>query len=484
MKEEDIFTAVAVDTNRDTTFVWAGTKDGVYRIIFTVSHSPDTAYRYLYYSSGDGSGNGPVDLPMGIIRIGIQRANEQKSIWLVGYSFSTYNPPRDDVYPVTLKSTDEGNTWNSYLSGIQARDIAIWDTTVWLATEEGLKRSKDGGEHWDTFEVIDSTTGDLLIPSYFTSVCTGLDAGGLTVLVGSSDGLAITRNEGITWEVTKFAPTYKKAIWAGSAAGIYKFLYNQSSQFDTVLGFSQDSLGLTGDFVVSLAIQQYGGRKIIWAGTQPTYSGEYGISYTTDDGDTWNTTLLGDRVWNFAFDDSVIWVATSAGIKRSDDWGKTWTVFDSINGITVFESINGIYTTEFSSVAMIGNQIWAGSADGLAWSADKGNTWNTVRTAVPIGTKGSETAYAYPSPFSPIVEPTRIRYRPIRDGQVTVKVYDFAMNLVKTLEDKQQRLGGSEGEAVWDGKNGKGEIVANGVYFFKVEAPGGQTEWGKVVVLK
>jgi len=255
-------------------------------------------------------------------------------------------------------------------------------------------------------------------------------------------------------------------------------LYNLNSEFDTVLGYSQDSQGLTGDFVVSLAIQQYGGRKIIWAGTQPTYSGEYGISYTTDDGDSWNTTLLGDRVWNFAFDDSVIWAATSAGLKRSDDWGASWKVFNSIDGI---------YTTEFSSVAIIGGEVWAGSADGLAWSSDNGNTWDTVRTAVPIGTEGSETAYAYPSPFSPIVEEgqvTRIRYRPKSDGGVTVKIYDFAMQLVKTLEDNQGHLGGVEYEVVWDGRNGKGEIVANGVYFFKVEAPGGQTEWGKVVVLK
>jgi len=478
LKEEDVFTAVAVDTSMDTTFIWAGTRDGVYKMVFTVSGSPDTVYRYLYYSLGGGMGNSPTDPSVGVVRIGIQTTKDQKSIWLAGYSFYTYNPTPDDIYPVTLKSTDGGTTWNSYLDGIQARDFAIWDTTVWIATEEGLKRSKDGGEHWDTYEVIDSASGELIIPSYFTSVCTGLDAGGITVLVGSSDGLAISRNEGITWEVTKFILTFEKAIWAGSAAGIYKFLYNQRSQFDTVLGYSQNSLDLTGDFVVSLAIQQFGGRKIIWAGTQPTYSGGYGISYTTDDGDSWNTTLLGDKVWNFAFDDSVIWVATSAGLKRSDDWGASWKVFNSIDGI---------YTTEFSSVAIIGSEVWAGSADGLAWSSDNGNTWDTVRTAVPIGTKGSETAYAYPSPFSPIVEEgqvTRIRYRPKSDGGVTVKIYDFAMQLVKTLEDNQGRLGGVEYEVVWDGRNGKGEIVANGVYFFKVEAAGGQTEWGKVVVLK
>ena len=110
-----------------------------------------------------------------------------------------------------------------------------------------------------------------------------------------------------------------------------------------------------------------------------------------------------------------------------------------------------------------------------------------IRTAVPIGTKGSETAYAYPSPFSPIVEQgqtLRIHHRPRQDGPVTIKIYDFAMNLVITLINHQDRHGGMEYDEPWDGINEKGELVANGVYFFKVEAPGGQTEWGKLVVLK
>ncbi len=477
--EQDIFTALAIDTIMDTTFVWAGTKDGVYKLIFTTSNKPDTVFRFLYYSPDSGSGTSLNDIPFGVIRIGIQKWGRQRNVWLSGYTFYTYNPTPDEIYPAVLKSPDGGSTWSSYLGGIQSRDLAIWDTTIWAATEEGLKRSKNGGESWDTYEVIDSASGNLLIPSYFTSVLTGLDTGGVTVLVGSSDGFAISRNEGTTWEVTKFAQPFKKAVWAGSAAGIYKFLYNNENDWvDTVLSYSVDLLSITGNFVVSLALQQYGGKKVLWAGTQPTYSGENGLSYTTDDGDTWHTTLLGDMVWNFAFDDSVIWVATSAGLKRSDDWGSSWKVFNSIPGI---------YTTEFSSVAIIDGEIWAGSADGLVWSTDNGNSWDTVRTAVPIGTKGSETAYAYPSPFSPVVtegQVTRIHYRPRKDGAVTIKVYDFAMNLVKTLEDRQQRSGGMEYDAVWDGRNEKGDIVANGIYFFKVEAPDGQTERGKVVVLK
>jgi len=78
----------------------------------------------------------------------------------------------------------------------------------------------------------------------------------------------------------------------------------------------------------------------------------------------------------------------------------------------------------------------------------------------------------------------RIHYKPRQDGPVTIKLYDFAMSLVTTLVDNQDRVGGEEYDEPWNGKNDEGDVVANGVYFFKVEAPGGQTEWGKLVILK
>jgi flagellar hook assembly protein FlgD len=44
-------------------------------------------------------------------------------------------------------------------------------------------------------------------------------------------------------------------------------------------------------------------------------------------------------------------------------------------------------------------------------------------------------------------------------------------------------MGGKEYDEIWDGKNDQGNMVANGTYFFKLEAQG-QTEWGKIVVIK
>ena len=480
IEDNDIFTSLAIDTiSSDTTIIWAGTGNGIYKFVYTTGDSADTVLHYLCSGPQGGFCTISTIAPTAILSIGIQKYDNIKAIWVSGfiYTIDPYLPSY--FHPITYKSTDGGETWISYLDGIQSCDFAFWDTTIWVATQEGLKRSKDGGEHWETFEIIDSTTGELLIPSYFTSVLTGLDSAGATVLVGSSDGLAISRDEGKTWAVTRFIPTFKKAIWAGSAAGIYKFFYNQDDQVDTVLGFSQNTLGLTGDFVVSMAIQQYDDKKIIWAGTQPAYSGESGISYTTDDGDTWNTTLLGDLVWNFAFDDSVVWAATSTGLKRSDDKGKNWEVFNYMKDKDEISSAQ-ILSTEFSSVAIIDGAVWAGNADGLVWSRDNGKSWDVFRTAAP-GT------YAYPSPFSPLIEsgqPLRVHYKPDKAGRVTIKIYDFAMNLVTTLFEDNPAVGEYQDSPAWDGRNDKGDMVANGVYFFKVEASGGQVEWGKLVVLK
>jgi len=488
LQDKDIFTSLAVDTfTVDTTIVWAGTRNGIYKFIYTTSDSADTVIRKLYFELEEGSGSLLAQGPTVILSIGVQRYDSHNVIWASGYWWlGSYPPGSALVHPMAYKSTDGGETWNSYLDGIQVRDFAFLDSTVWAATHEGLKKSSDGGKNWDTFEIVDSTSGELIIPSQFTSVCVVPDTADTIIFVGSVDGLAKSKDDGVTWEVTKFAHSFKKAIWAGSAAGIYKFIYNYRDVFDTVLNYYSYVDGITGDWVVSLAIQEYGEKKIIWAGTQPTYSGGSGVSFSTEDGDAWNTTLLGDRVWNFAFGDSVLWVATSSGLKRSDDWGENWEVFGFMKDKDEITE-NRIFSSEFTSVAIIDGEVWAGNADGLVKSQDDGTSWDVIRTAVPIGAKGSETAYAYPSPFSPVVQSgqvVRIHHCPRQDGTVTIKIYDFAMNLVITLVNGQDRHEGVEYDEPWDGKNEKGDLVANGVYFFRVEAAGGQTEWGKLVILK
>jgi hypothetical protein len=84
-----------------------------------------------------------------------------------------------------------------------------------------------------------------------------------------------------------------------------------------------------------------------------------------------------------------------------------------------------------------------------------------------------------PNPFNPT---TVIHYDvPERGGHVTLRVYDVAGRLVRTLVDRQQMEGVKR--VTWDGRNTQGSLVSTGVYFYRMTAPG-FTKTRKMVLLK
>ncbi len=90
--------------------------------------------------------------------------------------------------------------------------------------------------------------------------------------------------------------------------------------------------------------------------------------------------------------------------------------------------------------------------------------------------------YAYPNPFSLSADRlVRIRYQLESSGSVTVRIFDFAMNLVRTLSASAQQRG--EHDISWNGIDSRGTRVANGSYFYAIEI-GRETVWGKVLVLE
>jgi flagellar hook assembly protein FlgD len=90
----------------------------------------------------------------------------------------------------------------------------------------------------------------------------------------------------------------------------------------------------------------------------------------------------------------------------------------------------------------------------------------------------------FPNPWSPRVHgPATIAVAPERSGGITIQVYDFAMDLVKTVASGEAVAAGQSREFYWDGTNRRGDLVANGVYFYTVEGPGLRTR-GKLMVVK
>ncbi|HEX5132045.1 MAG TPA: T9SS type A sorting domain-containing protein [Candidatus Krumholzibacteria bacterium] len=108
-------------------------------------------------------------------------------------------------------------------------------------------------------------------------------------------------------------------------------------------------------------------------------------------------------------------------------------------------------------------------------------TWlgNVVDAPTPVAsTKVNSLDQNYPNPFNP---QTTIAFSVKERGYVSLKVYNVAGELVRTLADETFNAGPST--KVWDGRNDAGQPVSSGVYFYKLVSNNfSQTK--KMVLLK
>ncbi len=250
---------------------------------------------------------------------------------------------------------------------------------------------------------------------------------------------------------------------------------------------------LSGNFVPTLGIQYLpNGKSMIWANGRPNDTGQFiGISASQLDGKDWNLKYEGAVCWNFAFSDSAVFAATDIGLLYSRNLGGSWDTL-TISGTLVNYQPPQPYTmasgTSIYAAEVIGDTLWVGTSDGAAKIAlnDLGNTgWDIYRAF-----DNSPIAYAYPVPYSPypVSESNQITFHyPLsKNANVTIEVYDFAMNLVKRVMNSEYRAGGPGiiySTDKWDGHNGKGDIVAAGIYYFKITQSGGDVFWGKLAVI-
>ncbi len=82
-----------------------------------------------------------------------------------------------------------------------------------------------------------------------------------------------------------------------------------------------------------------------------------------------------------------------------------------------------------------------------------------------------------------------IGYRLKKEGMVTITVYNYAMEKVKTLVRSARRKGGgsrseSPLEDRWDGRDSGGRPVSLGTYYILVESDQGEKGWGKAIAVR
>ena len=346
-------------------------------------------------------------------------------------------------------------------------DISLTDSTVWIASwSSGLRKSASNGATWQR----------IVLPSGRLNSISPRDT-----LVNYKIDPRLDNN----LLVFSVLALDNGNIWAGSAGGINKSTDGGSSW---VRFTSQNQLNhISGDWVIALAAQQRGGSTRIWATSWPGDGQNqfYGVNYTDDGGLNWHNVLSGVKAYDFAVRDSAVYVATDQGLYRTDDGGTSWNTSGSIVDVVTGDRLG---SNSFFAVGTIGDTVYGGSSDGLAKTIDNaahpfGQSWNVLRAYRPVN--GPSRTYAYPNPFSPKSEGIRIHYG--TDGapvSVTLEVFDFGMNRVRTVLKDAPRSGAREFDELWNGRDDTGNIVPNGVYFYRVKACDCDPAWGKVMVLK
>ncbi len=296
--------------------------------------------------------------------------------------------------------------------------------------------------------------------------------------------------------------SYSDTIWVGTANGINRGILGSGNCIDWK-HYSYPMDNLSGNFVVGLEIQRLNGKRIIWAATvnadDPTE--KRGISYTIDDGLSWNTALLGERIYNIAAFDSLVFAASANGLWKTED-GINWALYKPahqaipIPNTAIYDLdevlADEVYSVAFDNRSYYGDgSIWIGTGDGAAHSYDlDGLNWKIFRAEYDINED-----YAYPNPFSPYTHNVLndngyVRFHTNEwSGTfvIDIDIYNFAMEKVyATSFDKRIS---SSGTLKWDGRDQQGVYVHNGVYFVKLTYPENQSSkpsphWVKLIVVK
>lgn len=347
--------------------------------------------------------------------------------------------------------------------------------TIWITSwAGGLRKSTDYGNSWQRVVLPPDNLDSIYISGvgydFALNPLINLNQRAFTVkasndsvlYVGTADGINKSTDWGLSWRK-----------------------YNFKNTDSTASGF-----GVSGNFVVNLEIQRYSGNEIVWGATRRAEDNrEYdALSYTSDGGLNWATTLNNIKPNGISFMDSLVYGLTDEGL-----WRAYFGIFNwSKPGLIVDEETNDVLRTEmFFSGNHINDTLYFGSTDGMVRTIEYGQPWigkwKIFRAVTPIDLSSDIKTYAAPNPFSPDDEVVRIFYKTNKTtAKVTIKVFDFGMHPVRTVIQNATRSNTCMNEfyTQWDGKNDDGFRVANGVYFYRIEIDDDDDVWGKILVLQ
>jgi hypothetical protein len=350
-------------------------------------------------------------------------------------------------------------------------DIAFTPGTVWITSfAGGLRKSTDEGESWQRV-VLPPDALDSISPDDTLDFC-------LSPVPGSFCAIG-----NLNHRVFSVISTDDTTLYVGTADGINKSTDNGISWVK--FNHQNQAEPISGNFITALGYNN--STNIVWAATWKAEepSEYYGVSSSDNGGATWKTFLRDERTHNFGFKSFDVIAATDNGAFRSTNQGNSWILPNSIVDEISNVSLN---TSVYFSAESEGNTVWLGSDDGLVRLINNtslwNGTWKIYFASQPL--KAPDETYAYPNPFSPRLEQLKIKYSTGgKDAPVTIRIYDFGMNYVRTIIQNAPRNKDLEGAPdFWDGKDDAGIVVPNGVYLYRIDVDSDTPLFGKIIVMQ
>ena len=138
-----------------------------------------------------------------------------------------------------------------------------------------------------------------------------------------------------------------------------------------------------------------------------------------------------------------------------------------------YQTVNLGFGMEFMIGDLLPNGHYTtGAADRVDLMANIMEYFQKAPTATPTGVEdepefANRLGHARPNPFNPV---TTIDFSLAAAGRATIRIFDAAGRVVRTLVDSSVEAGPHT--AVWDGTTDTGRRAASGVYFVRMEAAG------------
>lgn len=200
-----------------------------------------------------------------------------------------------------------------------------------------------------------------------------------------------------------------------------------------------------------------------------------------------NTVMLS---WNTSSDNETDTAALTYNVRIGTNSGED----DVVSGLALSDGWrllprlgNVQQNTSFSFVGLEdGMYYWSVQAIDTQYAGSAFSTENTFTVGSSTSIDDDEATAVrtalganYPNPFNPS---TTIPYDLARSGDVQLTIYNTAGQHIRTLVDGAHDSG--QYSAVWDGRNARGDGVASGVYFYRLQVDDGLVDQKSMILLK